>query len=110
MSTQSLYEKSLRSFLLTKYTSAATSCLKAIASLKQEAVDDRLQLNIWTLYLNIASTLIIGNSPSTINTKLLGIQTEKSIESMTRRIWSKIVEDGFQGNPGIIDARIISSW
>lgn len=110
MTTQSLYEKSLRSYLLTKYTSAANTCLKAISSLQKESVDDNLQLNVWTLYLNIASTLLVGHSISTINTKLLGISPEKSIEQVTRSIWNKIVQEGFSANPGSVDSRIVSSW
>lgn len=105
MNTKILYEKSLRAFLLTKYTTAANYCLKALSSIQQkDNVADSLKLNIWALYLNIASTLSIGKS---MNTKVLGIDTP--MDNLTRDIWDKIVQEGF-GNAALVDPKLVSAW
>jgi hypothetical protein len=108
MSAQALYEKALRSYLLTKYTPAANTCLKAIAALPTTS-ENNLRLNIWTLYLNIASTLLVGTPFLGVNLKLLGIDTANSVEQVCRLIWKKVTEEGFAAVDSI-DARLVSAW
>ncbi|KAG2206640.1 hypothetical protein INT46_009927 [Mucor plumbeus] len=107
MSATVLYDKAFRSYLLTKYTPAANTCLKAIAALKD---DDQksTRLNIWTLYLNITSTLLVDTPFLGINMKLLGIQSVSSIEEVCRSIWKKVTEEGYQG-VGNTDSRLVSA-
>lgn len=111
MSAQTLYEKALRSYLLTKYTPAANTCLKAISALPKFPTtnENNLRLNIWTLYLNIASTLLVGTPFLGVNVKLLGVETVNSLEQLCRSIWKKVKEEGF-GGVGSVDARLVSAW
>lgn len=109
MGSQSLYEKALRSYLLTKYVPAANTCNKAITALTKDD-DETLRLNIWTLYLNIASTLLVGASqlPSV---KLFGIEdnTVKSFGDVCRAIWLKLNTEGYSHSE-YIDPRLVSAW
>lgn len=109
MTSQTLYDKALRSYLLTKYVPAANTCNKAIAALTKDD-DETLRLNIWTLYLNIASTLLVGASqlPST---KLFGIEDKKatSFGEVCTAIWNKLNTEGYSENE-YIDPRLVSAW
>jgi hypothetical protein len=111
MSAEALYEKALRSYLLTKYTPAANTCLKAIAALPKFPAknENNVRLNIWTLYLNIASTLLVNTPFLGVNIKLLGIETVNSLDKVCRLIWKKLTQEGF-GGVGSIDARLVSAW
>lgn len=108
MSATVLYDKAFRSYLLTKYTPAANTCLKAIAALKN---DDQksTRLNVWTLYLNITSTLLVDTPFLGINMKLLGIPSVNSMEEVCRLIWKKVTEEGY-GSVGSTDSRLVSAW
>lgn len=108
MSATALYDKAFRSYLLTKYTPAANTCLKAIAALKSDD-QDSTRLNIWTLYLNIASTLLVNTPFLGLNMKLLGIPAANSMEQVCRSIWNKVSTEGY-GNVGNTDARLVSAW
>ncbi|KAI8337347.1 hypothetical protein EDC96DRAFT_578841 [Choanephora cucurbitarum] len=103
MSVQTLYEKALRSYLLRKYTSASNTCLKALA--KQDQADDLLKINIWTLYLNITSTLLETTPFLGVNLRSIGIEHASSIEEVCRIVWRKVVE----GFDGLANARIVSA-
>ncbi|KAG1094515.1 hypothetical protein G6F42_018739 [Rhizopus arrhizus] len=107
MSATALYDKAFRSYLLTKYTPAANTCLKAIAALKSDD-QDSTRLNIWTLYLNIASTLLVNTPFLGLNMKLLGIPVANSMEQVCRSIWNKVSTEGY-GNVGNTDARLVSA-
>jgi len=108
MSATALYDKAFRSYLLTKYTPAANTCLKAIVALKSDD-QDSTRLNIWTLYLNIASTLLVNTPFLGINMKLLGIPPANSMEQVCRSIWNKVSTEGY-GSVGNTDARLVSAW
>ncbi|KAI8641778.1 hypothetical protein BD408DRAFT_388343 [Parasitella parasitica] len=105
MSAISLYDKAFRSYLLTKYSPAANACLKAIAALDSND-QPSTRLNIWTLYLNITSTLLAGTPFLGVNTKLLGIEPANSMEQVCRSIWRKVTEEGYQ-SVGNTDARLV---
>ncbi len=109
MTSQTLYDKSLRSYLLTKYVPAAYSCNKAIATLTKDD-DETLRFNIWTLYLNIASTLLVGASqlPST---KLFGIENKNitSFGNVCTAIWNKLSTEGYSHSE-YIDSRLVLAW
>ncbi|KAI8061943.1 hypothetical protein BDF21DRAFT_347703 [Thamnidium elegans] len=92
MNSQSLYDKAVRSYLLTKYTPAANTCNKAILAIKQDD-DEALKVNIWALYLNIASTLLVGAS-TLPPAKLFGLDqtTVSSVQDVCRSIWIKLVQ------------------
>lgn len=107
MTSRYLYDKAVRSYLLTKYVPAANTCNKAIAAITKDD-DGILRLNIWTLYLNIASTLLIGTSPLP-PLKLFGINEneESSAQHVCQRIWNKIAEA--YGSVDLIEARLISA-
>ncbi|KAL9545534.1 hypothetical protein MBANPS3_007110 [Mucor bainieri] len=107
MSATALYDKAFRSYLLTKYTPAANTCLKAIAALKSDD-QDSTRLNIWTLYLNITSTLLVGTPFLGINMKLLGVPPANSMEQVCRSIWNKVSTEGY-GSVGNTDARLVSA-
>ncbi|CEP14090.1 hypothetical protein [Parasitella parasitica] len=107
MSAALLYDKAFRSYLLTKYTHAANTCLKAIAALDSND-EPSTRLNIWTLYLNITSTLLVGTPFLGVNMKLLGIQPVNSMEQACLSIWKKVTEEGYQG-VGNTDARLVSA-
>lgn len=109
-STQSLYDKALRSYLLTKYTQAANTCNKAIVALNDfhssDEADQTLKLNIWTLYINIASTLLAVNNKQ-LPVKLLGIEDNAiSLQDLCRGIWNKLN----RANGPYVDARLTSAW
>lgn len=109
MGSQTLYEKALRSYLLTKYVPAANNCNKAIAALTKDD-EETLRLNIWTLYLNIASTLLVGASqlPSL---KLFGIEDNnvKTFGEVCRAIWQKLTTEGYSHSE-YINPRLVSAW
>jgi hypothetical protein len=98
-----LYDKALRSYLLTKYTPAATTCVKAIDHLKH---NDPQQVTVWTLYLNIATTLSQAGLP----TKSLGIPATSTHAQTCRSVWLKLVEQGYQGTVENVDPSLISAW
>ncbi|KAI8063709.1 uncharacterized protein B0P05DRAFT_555383 [Gilbertella persicaria] len=108
MDVQTLYEKALRSYLLRKYTPAATTCLRAIAASEPHDQSSLLKVNIWTLYLNIASTLLEHTPFLGINIKSLGIDHAPSEQELCRAIWNKVTHEGF-GSVSDTDARIVSS-
>lgn len=108
MSATSLYDKAFRSYLLTKYTPAANTCLKAIAALKSDD-QNSTRLNIWTLYLNIASTMLVDTPFLGVNMKLLGVPPANSMEQVCRSIWNKVSTEGYAG-VGNTDARLVSAW
>lgn len=108
MNSQSLYDKAVRSYLLTKYTPAANTCNKAILAIKQDD-DETLKVNIWTLYLNIASTLLVGAS-TLPPAKLFGLDQAavSSVQDVCRSIWIKLVQ-AYQPLE-LIDHRLVSAW
>ena len=126
-SIQAQYQKALRFYLLTKYTTAATACLKAITQLpKTNAVqetDDNasytnmdlqeletLRYSIWTLYLNIATTLLTQQDITPHVTKLFGLPptAAKSHDQFVHALW-QILSEGYGGS-GNVDPRLVSSW
>ncbi|KAI9484704.1 hypothetical protein BDB00DRAFT_792669 [Zychaea mexicana] len=121
-SVQLQYQKALRFYLLTKYTTAATACVKAIIRLpkqsngtEQEDVNinelEALRYSIWTLYLNIATTLLTlqDNKLTPHVTKLFGLSpaAAKSHDQFVHEMWQLLTE-GY-GGPGNVDPRLISS-
>ncbi|KAL0140743.1 hypothetical protein V8B55DRAFT_1510087 [Mucor lusitanicus] len=107
MSATALYDKAFRSYLLTKYTPAANTCLKAIAALTSDD-QDSTRLNIWTLYLNITSTILVNTPFLGINMKLLGVPPANSMEQVCRSIWNKVSTEGYK-SVGNTDARLVSA-
>lgn len=107
MNSQSFYDKAVRSYLLTKYIPAANTCNKAIAAIRNDE-DETLKLNIWTLYLNIASTLLIGASQMP-PLKLFGIKENEhsSVKDVCQCIWNKLVIS--YGSVELLDPRLVSA-
>lgn len=107
MSAKTFYDKAVRSYLLTKYIPAANTCNKAIAAISKDE-DANLKLNIWTLYLNIASTLFIGASPIP-SVKLIGLSDvdNQNIQHVCQSIWNKLVTA--YGSMDSLDARLVSA-
>ncbi|KAI9486205.1 MAG: hypothetical protein EXX96DRAFT_456395, partial [Benjaminiella poitrasii] len=93
-----LYDRALRNFLLKKHKQAAVNCEKALEAL---AEDDSLHLNVWTLYLNIACTLLSSHSHT-----LLNLPNTTSVTSSCQSIWQKLVQD----NPHQVDPKLISAY
>ncbi|KAI8991690.1 hypothetical protein BDF20DRAFT_845850 [Mycotypha africana] len=111
MSAQAFYEKALRCYLLTKYTPAVNNCLKAISYSKNETVDSSLLSNIWTLYINIATTLLSFTAPAneTLLKKLLHLKEYHSSKQETCYfIWKNVADEGFQGDVSQISSTLIS--
>ncbi|KAI8976096.1 hypothetical protein BDB01DRAFT_804536 [Pilobolus umbonatus] len=96
MTAESSYERALRAYLLTKYIPSATTCLKAISQLppNNNTETEQLRLNIWTLYLNIASTLLTQNKSKYAQSLGLGNGTD-TMEHIGRLLWSKLVNEGY---------------
>ncbi|KAG2206163.1 hypothetical protein INT47_003812 [Mucor saturninus] len=107
MSTKTLYNKAVRLYLLTKYVPAANTCNKAIATLTKDE-DDTMKLNVWLLYLNIASTLLIGTSPMP-PVKLIGLNEDENqtTQQVCQSIWNKLVTA--YGSVEALDARLVGA-
>ncbi|KAI8336911.1 hypothetical protein BD560DRAFT_413482 [Blakeslea trispora] len=108
MTAQHLYEKALRSYLLRKYTSAANTCLKSSRALGEHE-NDLLKINIWTLYLNIASTLLETTPFLGVNLASLGIGHVGSLEEACRAVWEKVVKEGFV-DVALMDANLVAAY
>ncbi|KAI8150314.1 hypothetical protein BJV82DRAFT_573479 [Fennellomyces sp. T-0311] len=121
-SVQSQYQKALRFYLLTKYTTAATTCVKAIARLPKPNAENNgslsnediheleaLRYSIWTLYLNIATTLLTQDKLTPHVTKLFALSPSaaKSHDQFVHEMW-QLLGDGY-GGPGNVDPRLVSS-
>ncbi|KAI9244473.1 hypothetical protein BDA99DRAFT_566226 [Phascolomyces articulosus] len=124
-SVKAQYQKALRFYLLTKYTTAATACVKAITRLpKPNAIEETdaytnvdiqdleaLRYSIWTLYLNIATTLLTqqDNNLTPHVTKLFGLSptAAKSHDQFVHEMW-QLLSEGYAGS-GNVDPRLVSS-
>ncbi|KAI8380979.1 uncharacterized protein BYT42DRAFT_287533 [Radiomyces spectabilis] len=111
---QTLYQKALRSFLLTKYTTAASTCYKAVQSLPPKEADsdkdtEDLRLAIWTLYLNIATTLLTQTQLTPHITKLFGLAptAAQSNEHFGHALWTMVAQ--MYGDAGHVDPRLVSA-
>lgn len=111
------YQKALRSFLLKKYTTAATATLKAIADLAKLPQDnlnvghlEQLRFSIWTLYLNVTTTLLTHNKPSQQLANLVGLPASaaKNPDHFVLAIW-EMLSEGYSG-PGNVDPRLVCAW
>ncbi|CEG68498.1 hypothetical protein RMATCC62417_04748 [Rhizopus microsporus] len=107
MSTEELYNKALRSFLLKKHITAINNCNKAIAALSnnyQNANAETLRMNIWTLYLNILAILLKDSKFDSL-VKLPGFEKVGSLQDACFCIWNK-VKEGYGGihsvDPGLV--------
>ncbi|KAG1173449.1 hypothetical protein G6F70_008657 [Rhizopus microsporus] len=107
MSTEELYNKALRSFLLKKHITAINNCNKAIATLSsnyQNANAETLRMNIWTLYLNILAILLKDSKFDSL-IKLPGFEKVGSLQDACFCIWDK-VKEGYGGihsvDPGLV--------
>ncbi|KAI7884252.1 hypothetical protein K492DRAFT_234824 [Lichtheimia hyalospora FSU 10163] len=108
------YQKALRNFLLKKYTTAATCTLKAIADLAKLPQDnlnvghlEQLRFSIWTLYLNVTTTLLTHNKPSQQLANLVGlpVSAAKNPDHFVLAIW-EMLSEGYSG-PGNVDPRLV---
>lgn len=111
------YQKALRSFLLKKYTTAASATLKAIADLAKLPQDslnvgqlEQLRFSIWTLYLNVTTILLTHNTPSQQLASLVGLSASaaKNPEHFVLAIW-QLLSEGYSG-PGNVDPRLVCAW
>lgn len=114
---QAQYNKALRYFLLTKYSHAATSCVKALDQLPSlDNQDDSLttttlRFQLWLLYINVASTLLSTPSQSLVLTNRLAKQfglpstSTQSMEHFCLAIWERLVKDC--GEAGNSDPRLV---
>ncbi|KAI9317924.1 hypothetical protein BX666DRAFT_1856159 [Dichotomocladium elegans] len=116
---QSQYQKALRCFLLTKYSAAAIACVKTIALLPPSSDQsfsdisvqqiEQLRFSIWTLYLNIATTLLARDNPSTQTIELLGLppSTATHKDQVALQVWQFLMNH--YGGSGNVDPRLIST-
>ncbi|KAI8081631.1 uncharacterized protein BX664DRAFT_340888 [Halteromyces radiatus] len=113
------YNKALRYFLLTKYTQAATTCVKALSQLPIQSIEQpddtlsTLRLQLWLLYLNIVSTTFTTSNtltPRLIKQFGLPSTSSNSMEHFCLAIWNQLVKDAGQGIPGYCDSRLVCAY
>ncbi|KAI7872953.1 hypothetical protein BDF14DRAFT_1750623 [Spinellus fusiger] len=96
------YQKTLRLFLLTRHTQAATACLKAIELLSPSSEQ---VTKVWTLYLTIG-TAILRTEGDQIAAKALGL-THTTKETGCYELWRTMIE--WHREVGLVDPALVSS-
>lgn len=111
-SVQANYEKALRLFLLTKYTPAATQCVKTLQQLPAESTPEfeGVRYSAYMLYLNIAATLITQGKTTHHTAQALSLSPSsvQSYEQFVHGVWQFLVS-GY-GVAGYVDPRLVLAW
>ncbi|KAI8332418.1 hypothetical protein BC941DRAFT_436618 [Chlamydoabsidia padenii] len=110
------YNKALRYFLLTKYSHAASSCVKALDQLPTVAdTQDEslvvLHYQLWLLYINIASTILSTlTQPTSRLAKQFGLPLTciDSMDHFCLAIWERLVKEC--GGAGDCDPRLVCAY
>ncbi|ORZ17048.1 hypothetical protein BCR42DRAFT_450867 [Absidia repens] len=111
------YNKALRYYLLTKYSHAATTCVKAfdqLSTTEKQDDYDALQLQLWLLYINIAAaslpTSTTGLTPRLAKQFGLPSTSTDSIEHFCLAIWGRLVISCGENIAGNCDPRLVCAY